>query len=60
MAQRFFKKANGVIFEATSNHDMGSLEDRFMECDANGNEIKKEKPKAKPKKKEKKAKKEDK
>ena len=39
--KRFFKKASGSIFEATDNHDIQSLEDRFMECDENGQEIKK-------------------
>tara|TARA_R100000808_G_C2127197_1_gene137207 strand:- start:606 stop:773 length:168 start_codon:yes stop_codon:yes gene_type:complete len=51
--KRFFKKANGVIIEASANHDMESLKARFEECDAEGNEIKKEKPKAKPKSKKK-------
>ena len=40
--KRFFKKGSGIIFEATDNHDIQSLEDRFMECDSNGQEIKKE------------------
>ena len=57
MADRFFKKPNGVIVKVIPTHDINSLKDRFIECDAKGNEIKKEKPKAKPKKK---AKKEDK
>jgi hypothetical protein len=39
--ERFFKKGNGTIFEANSNHDIQSLEDRFTECDKNGQEIKK-------------------
>ena len=47
MAQ-YFKKPNGVIIEATPEHDLASLKDRFVECDANGEEIKKkEKKKAK-------------
>ena len=50
---RFFKKANGVIIPVVSNHDIDSLKLRFEECDANGNAIKKEKPKAKPKAKKK-------
>ena len=50
MAERYFKKSNGVIIEAGSNHDIKSLEERFTECDANGKELKKEKPKAKKKK----------
>tara|TARA_R100001594_G_scaffold36158_2_gene65730 strand:+ start:659 stop:844 length:186 start_codon:yes stop_codon:yes gene_type:complete len=57
MADQFFKKPNGVIIKVIPTHDIDSLKDRFIECDAKGNEIKKEKPKAKPKKK---AKKEDK
>ena len=50
---RFFKKANGVIIEVGSNHDIDSLKSRFEECDASGNAIKKDKPKAKPKAKKK-------
>ena len=38
---RFFKKGNGTIIIANSNHDIKSLEDRFEECDENGGEIKK-------------------
>ena len=49
----FFKKANGIIFKVMPNHDIESLKARFVECDAEGNEIKKEKPKAKPKAKKK-------
>ena len=49
----YFKKPNGVIIEANSNHDLDSLKERFTECDANGNEMKAEKPK-KPSKKAKK------
>ena len=45
----FFKKPNGVVFKVMPNHDIESLKARFEECDANGNAIKKEKPKAKPK-----------
>ena len=48
---KYFKKSNGVIIEATSNHDLESLKARFIECDAEGNEIKKEKPKPKKSKK---------
>tara|TARA_Y100001973_G_C5202938_1_gene339183 strand:+ start:2347 stop:2559 length:213 start_codon:yes stop_codon:yes gene_type:complete len=44
---RFFKKANGVVFQATANHDIKSLEDRFVECDKDGKEIVIEKPKKK-------------
>ena len=46
---RYFKKSNGVIIKASSNHDIASLESRFVECDASGNEIKKEAPKPKKK-----------
>ena len=46
---RYFKKSNGTIIEVCSNHDIDSLKSRFEECDANGNAIKKDKPKAKPK-----------
>tara|TARA_Y100000593_G_scaffold64758_1_gene119386 strand:+ start:375 stop:533 length:159 start_codon:yes stop_codon:yes gene_type:complete len=49
---KFFKKPSGVVFEVKPNHDLNSLKERFVECDVNGNEIKKE---AKPKKKKKKA-----
>ena len=47
----YYKKPNGVIIEANNNHDLKSLESRFVECDAEGNEIKKEKPKNKKSKK---------
>ena len=46
---RYFKKSNGVIIEATPNHDIASLEYRFVECDVNGKELKKEAPKPKKK-----------
>ena len=42
----YFKKPNGIIIEATENHDLASLKDRFEECDANGNAIKKATKKA--------------
>ena len=45
--KRFFKKASGMIIEANDNHDIKSLEDRFEECDSNGNKIKKVAKKAK-------------
>ena len=51
--KRFFKKATGIIIEATINHNIDSLISRFTECDADGKEVKKEKPKAKPKTKKK-------
>ena len=47
--QRYFKKASGVVIVASPNHDMASLESRFTECDAKGNELKKEAPKPKKK-----------
>ena len=40
MAQ-YFKKPSGIVFEATENHDLASLKDRFEECDENGKAIKK-------------------
>ena len=40
MAQ-YFKKPSGIVFEATENHDLASLKDRFTECDVDGKEIKK-------------------
>ena len=40
---KYFKKPNGLVIEATSDHDMDSLKDRFEECDANGKAIKVEK-----------------
>ena len=45
MAQ-YFKKPSGIIIEANENHDLASLNDRFEECDANGNAIKKATKKA--------------
>ena len=49
--ERYFKKSNGTIIKATINHDLESLKSRFTECDAKGNELKKEKPKPKASKK---------
>ena len=40
--ERFFKKTSGIIIKAGDNHDIESLKSRFMECDSNGQEIKKE------------------
>ena len=40
--ERIFKKGNGSIIQANANHDLDSLKDRFEECDANGDKIKKE------------------
>ena len=37
---KYFKKPSGVIIEATENHDLASLKDRFEECDVNGKAIK--------------------
>lgn len=45
--ERYFKKPNGTIIELQPQHDVKSLEDRFVECDVDGKELKKEKPKAK-------------
>lgn len=40
---KFFKKANGIVFKYDENmHDMKSLKDRFEECDENGKKIKAE------------------
>ena len=52
--EQYFKKADGTIIKVTPNHDINSLKDRFTECDADGNEVKKEKPKKASKKKDKK------
>ena len=38
---KYFKKPSGIIIEATENHDLASLKDRFEECDVNGKVIKK-------------------
>ena len=38
---KYFKKTNGVIIEATANHNLDSLKERFEECDENGKAIKK-------------------
>ena len=43
---KYFKKPSGIIIEVTENHDLASLKDRFEECDANGNAIKKATKKA--------------
>ena len=51
--ERYFKKPNGVIVQMHKYHNEYDLKARFIECDAEGNEIKKEKPKAKPKAKKK-------
>ena len=48
----YFKKANGLVYKITPNHDINSLKDRFTICDADGNELKKETPKKASKKKE--------
>ena len=57
--EQYFKKADGTIIKVHANHDINSLKERFTMCDADGNEIKEEKPK-KAKKASKKDKKEDK
>jgi len=49
--EQYFKKADGTIIKVSPNHDINSLNDRFTECDANGNEIKAVKPKKPSKKK---------
>mgnify|MGYP003136298025 CR=1 FL=1 len=40
---KYFKKPNGLVIEATPDHDMDSLKERFEECDVNGKSIKVEK-----------------
>ena len=50
---KYFKKPNGMVYKVMPNHDIESLKARFVECDAEGKEIKKDKPKAKPKSKKK-------
>lgn len=47
--ERFFKKPNGVVIQVIPTHDIKSLEERFVECDKGGKEIKKEKKVAKTK-----------
>ena len=49
MTERYFKKADGTVIKLQPNHDIKSLEDRFTECSANGEELKKEAPKPKKK-----------
>ena len=43
--EQYFKKSNGVIIKVAPNHDLNSLKQRFIECDVDGNELIKEKPK---------------
>ena len=49
MANKYFLKPNGVVIQVQPNHDIKSLEDRFVECDIDGNEIKKVVKKSKKK-----------
>ena len=45
MADRFFKRPNGDVIKTFDNQDANTLkswEDRFIECDIDGNELKKE------------------
>tara|TARA_R100000664_G_C2759226_1_gene148766 strand:- start:3029 stop:3205 length:177 start_codon:yes stop_codon:yes gene_type:complete len=52
MADRYFKRPNGSIVKTPDNQDVDNLkswEDRFVECDKDGKEIKKEKKPAKKK-----------
>lgn len=47
---KYFKKPNGIVIEFNAGtHDLASLKSRFQECDANGKDLKKDKPKAKKK-----------
>ena len=48
---KYFKKANGMVYKVMPNHDIESLKARFVECDANGNAIKKEEKQKKSNKK---------
>ena len=47
--ERFFKKPNGVVIQVIPTHDIKSLEERFVECDKDGKELKKVAKKAKKK-----------
>ena len=58
MTDRYFKKSKDKFKVGYSSkvfqydfrrHKVDDLEERFIECDANGNEVKKEKPKVKAK-----------
>ena len=52
MADRYFKRPNGDIVKAPDNQDavnLKSWEDRFVECDKDGKEIKKVVKKSKKK-----------
>ena len=42
---QYFKKPNGAIIEVTTEHDLASLKDRFVECDEKVKEIKKKEKK---------------
>tara|TARA_R100000700_G_C3174497_1_gene149139 strand:- start:676 stop:825 length:150 start_codon:yes stop_codon:yes gene_type:complete len=42
MAERYFKKPNGIVVQVNEYHDIKSLEERFEECDKNGKKLKKE------------------
>ena len=48
---KYFKKPNGVVIEATENHNLSSLKERFTECNKDGSDfVKKAKPKNSKKK----------
>tara|TARA_Y100001963_G_C6647456_1_gene384010 strand:+ start:427 stop:636 length:210 start_codon:yes stop_codon:yes gene_type:complete len=47
---RYFVKKDGTVIAVGPQHDIQSLKDRFTECDVNGKELKKEKPKKSKKK----------
>ena len=52
MADRYFKRPNGDVVKAPENQDASNLkswEDRFVECDKDGKEIKKVVKKSKKK-----------
>ena len=49
MKKRYFKKPNNTIIIVGPQHDIKSLEERFVECDKDGKELKKVAKKAKKK-----------
>ena len=49
MADKYFLKPNGVVIQVLPTHDIKSLEERFVECDKDGKELKKVVKKAKKK-----------
>ena len=41
MANKYFLKPNGIVIPVQPNHDIKSLEDRFVECDVDGKVVQK-------------------